>query len=67
MRSNLTWSKCRIENINVDADVNIGGPNSILDRGDDLVDTAPGLVDISSGDGVEATSFVVLHVSFFAN
>lgn len=62
------WSKRRIEDVNVDADVNIRGPNSVLDRGDYRVDAVPGgLVDIPGCDDVEAASLVVLHVSLFAD
>lgn len=64
-RVRSTWSKCRIEDINVDADVHVGGPDSVLDRGDYLVDSA--LVDFPGGDGGEAAFFVVFHIPFFAD
>lgn len=57
-----TWSKCRIENVNIYSNVDLCTLNSLANLVDYFLDSQE--IDLASCDDVEAAADVVTDVSF---
>lgn len=57
----LTWSKCRVQNVDVNADINFCTGDPIFDFGDDAVNT--NAINIPGFDNLKAASLIILDIS----
>jgi hypothetical protein len=59
-----TWSISRIKHIYIDAEVDLGVTDTLLDLGNHAIDTE--FVEVTGSDDLEAAALVVSEIALFA-